>query len=285
MFLSSTTMTIVSPSVVRQDRGGRERASRRRWSRRRSTTWTDWPARSRSPGLSACTQTCTVVLFGSVAGLTTVTLPVTGSLPSDGRDRRLVADLDVLRLVLRHVDARDDLRHVHHRQQRRAGGRHLARIERPVGDDAVDGAADLGVGRLRLRAVESSAGRLDLRLRACASAPACRRSAAPAGAAARVSNCRLRLRVRDLRLVDLLPRQRALLEQLLRGCRAASSRRPASRAPRRRRSAPSSPVRARRRRSSRGSSTPPARTGRGFPARPPTRSRFSSSASSWPCLT
>ena len=47
-------------------------------------TCTDCPARRRSPGLSACTQTCTVVLFGSVAGLTTMTLPGTGSLPSAG---------------------------------------------------------------------------------------------------------------------------------------------------------------------------------------------------------
>ena len=52
------------------------------------------------------------------------------------RDRRLVADLHVPRLVLRHVDARDDLRHVHHGEQRRAGGGHLARVERTVGDDA-----------------------------------------------------------------------------------------------------------------------------------------------------
>src|SRR5581483_3222186 len=45
-------------------------------------TWTDVPARSRSPGLSAWTQTCTVVVFTSTAGLTMVTLPLTGSLPS-----------------------------------------------------------------------------------------------------------------------------------------------------------------------------------------------------------
>ena len=47
-------------------------------------TCTAAPGCSCSPGLSACTQTCTVVLFGSTAGLTTVTLPVTGSPPSAG---------------------------------------------------------------------------------------------------------------------------------------------------------------------------------------------------------
>ncbi len=35
------------------------------------------PGLSCPPGLSACTQTCNVVLLGSVAGLTTVTFPST----------------------------------------------------------------------------------------------------------------------------------------------------------------------------------------------------------------
>ena len=37
------------------------------------------PGLSFSPGFSASTQTCTVVLAGSVAGLTTITLPGTTS--------------------------------------------------------------------------------------------------------------------------------------------------------------------------------------------------------------
>ena len=164
MFLSSTMSTIVSPSALGRTAGAGISVAP---SSVAATidTWTDWPACSRSPGLSACTHTCTVVLFGSDAGLTMVTLPVTELAAVGRRDRRLVADLDVPRLVLRHVDARDDLRHVHHREQRRAGRGHLARIERPIGDDAGDRAADLRVARLRLRALVVAFGRLDLRRR------------------------------------------------------------------------------------------------------------------------
>src|ERR1035438_9886822 len=42
-------------------------------------TCTETPGLSRSPGLAISTQTCTVVLFGSTAGLTTITLPGTSS--------------------------------------------------------------------------------------------------------------------------------------------------------------------------------------------------------------
>ena len=83
MFLSSTMRTIVPPSALGRTAGAGMSVAPSRV----AATIDDVhrrPARSRSPGLSACTHTCTVVLFAIDAGLTIVTLPVTGSPPSAG---------------------------------------------------------------------------------------------------------------------------------------------------------------------------------------------------------
>ena len=81
--LSSTTRTMVSPSALGRTAGAGISVAPSSVAATIDTC-TAWPACSRSPGLSACTQTCTVVLFGSDAGLTMVTLPVTSSPPSAG---------------------------------------------------------------------------------------------------------------------------------------------------------------------------------------------------------
>ena len=95
------------------------------------------PGRSRIPGLAACTQTSTVVLLGSKAGLTRVTLPGTGC-ATRHRNRRGVSRFQLRRFLLRNVGARNHLGQIHHRENRRAGGRHFARIDRPIRDDAID---------------------------------------------------------------------------------------------------------------------------------------------------
>ena len=113
----------------------------------------------------ACTQTSTVVLLGSSAGLTSVTLPGT---PACRPGTEIVAaspDLQLRRFLLRDVGARDHLGQIHHRENRRAAGGRFARIDRPVGDHAVDRADDLGVAQLGLGARALALRGAQLRLR------------------------------------------------------------------------------------------------------------------------
>ena len=53
-------------------------------------------------------------------------------------------------LVQRNIDARHHAGDVHHREQGRSGAGHLAGVERPVRNHAVDGAADLRIAELGL---------------------------------------------------------------------------------------------------------------------------------------
>ena len=64
-------------------------------------------------------------------------------------DVRLVANLQLPCFRRRDVHARDQLRQIHHRDDRATALRRLAGIERAVGDDAVDGADDPRVTQLR----------------------------------------------------------------------------------------------------------------------------------------
>ena len=93
-----------------------------------------------------------MVLLGSSAGLTTVILPSTGFVFAGNCDRGLVADFQQRGFRLRNVSAGDDLRSVHHGEQRSAGRGHLSGIEGTVGDHAIDRAADFGITELRGRA-------------------------------------------------------------------------------------------------------------------------------------
>ena len=103
VFVSSTVITIDLALFGGQDRGRRHHGrALERGGNDRSRGPTA-PARSCSPGLSACTQTCTVVLLGSTAGLTMVTRAGDGRAAVDRRQRRLVADLDVPGLLLREL--------------------------------------------------------------------------------------------------------------------------------------------------------------------------------------
>ena len=67
-------------------------------------------------------------------------------------------------VALRNVGARNHGRRVHHGQQRRAGSGRFAGIDGTVGDHAVDGAANLRVGKLRGGALVLSLGRSKLAL-------------------------------------------------------------------------------------------------------------------------
>ncbi len=107
-------------------------------------------------GISACTQTSTVVVLGSTAGLTTVTLPAMS--PSGPVMVAGLPDFDRRRFLHRNVGARDHLRNIHDRQERRSAGRHLARVNGPVGHDAGDRAADLRIRELRGGAFEMGFG-------------------------------------------------------------------------------------------------------------------------------
>ena len=148
-FLSSTTRTMVSPSGLGSSAAAGTMVAPSSVAAMMATC-TDWPARRRSSGLSACTHTCTVVVLGSDAGLTT------SPCRRPARCRRpasacVVADANVLRLVLRHVDAGDDLRHVHHGDDGGARVGDLAWIARAIGDDAGDRTPDFRIADLRLR--------------------------------------------------------------------------------------------------------------------------------------
>ena len=68
------------------------------------------PGFSFSPGFGACTQTSTVVVLGSTAGLTTVTLPRDIAIgPGDGGGP---SDFDRRSLFHRNVGARHHLRNI-----------------------------------------------------------------------------------------------------------------------------------------------------------------------------
>ena len=64
-----------------------------------------------------------------------------------------VADVHLLGLALREVGFCEQRRDFHYGDERLTGGGDLAGEERPVGDDAVDGRADLGVADACLRAL------------------------------------------------------------------------------------------------------------------------------------
>src|SRR6266849_213773 len=103
------------------------------------------PGLSRSPGFAACTQTSTVVVLGSTAGLTTMTFPAkspSGPVSRAGRPTRIEA------ASLTGILARENLGDVHNRNDGCATRGHLARIDGPVGHHSADRAADLRVGEL-----------------------------------------------------------------------------------------------------------------------------------------
>ena len=201
--LASTTLTIVPPSSLGSTAAAGISTAPSIVSATIATC-TDVPARSRSPGLGACTHTCTVVLFGVDRGADDGHLAGHRIAAAGRRQRRLVAHLHVLRLLLGHVHARDDRRHVHHGQQRRPGIGHLARIDRPVGDDAGERAPHLGVRDLRLRRLVLPLGGFHLRggrLDLLALAHVLQRLQVLLGGV----ELPLRLRVARPRLVDLPP--------------------------------------------------------------------------------
>ena len=139
-----------------------------------------------------------------------------------GRDRDaarpnhvgVVAHRQLRRLGLRHVRADDHLRQIHHRDDRRAARRHLTRIERQVGDDAVDRARDARVRELRLRRLVVALGRVALRGRGLERLIV-RESLKVLEPLARDFVLAARLAQGDLRVVDVLLRDRAFLEQTL----------------------------------------------------------------------
>ncbi len=74
----------------------------------------------------------------------------------------LSAQLQQRRIRLRNVRAGNHLGNIHHGEQGRSGSRHLPRIQRTVGDHAIDRTANLGVAKLRARSEILSLRRLQL---------------------------------------------------------------------------------------------------------------------------
>ena len=145
-----TTITDLLPSSRGQHRGDGNLPGLAQRSVPVMETFTGVPTFSLPDLLSILSQTSTVVLPGSSAGLISETFAATGSATPGTCTVRLVAHLHLLREALRNVRLGQQRRSVHHRDQRRAGGGGFAGEERPVGHHAVDGAANLGVVHLRL---------------------------------------------------------------------------------------------------------------------------------------
>ena len=151
-----------------------------------------------------------MVVFGSTAGLTTVTLPARS--PSGPVMRAGRPDADGGGFFHGNVGARDHLRNIDDRNQRRSAGGHFAGINGAVRDHAADGAANLAVGNLHGGAVVMRLGGGHLRLGAAngfALAHLIQRLQVPLGDV----ELALRLDQRDLRVVHQLLRERAFALQ------------------------------------------------------------------------
>ena len=127
--------------------------------------WTGVPALRAPFGFSARSQTSTVVLPGSSAGLISETLAGTGCATPGTVSVAGAPSLSCWASTLGDVQLGDQRGGVHHGDQGRACGRGLAGKERAVGDYAVDGAANLGIAEFSLGAEVLSLGGVEVSLR------------------------------------------------------------------------------------------------------------------------
>ena len=93
--------------------------------------------------LSNRSQTSTVVLPGSSAGLIRDTFAGDRSVDARNRNRSSVANFQPLRYSLREMNFRKQRRRIHHRDERAAGARGFTRKEWAIGDNPGDRAAYL----------------------------------------------------------------------------------------------------------------------------------------------
>ncbi len=117
-------------------------------------TFTGVPTFSAPDLLSIFSHTSTVVLPGSSAGLIIVTFADTGS-ATPGTLHRCAASpsFSCCARLCAMMRLGQQARCIHHRDQRRSGGRSFAGEQRPISHHSVDGAANLRVAYLRLGAL------------------------------------------------------------------------------------------------------------------------------------